>query len=172
MYLKIVGCPDENFKPYLKKAAHFFAKNLFSPQLSPHIYVLIKFDKTLDSHGSCEVADYETSRKPREFLINMNPGIGAPALFRTLAHEMVHVKQFAYQHTNASLSVWHKKEVDSDNLDYWFHPWEIEAYGLETSLVTKFSVEEKLWEVFEEFKNPEEPAKYEEIKWKTLESTK
>jgi len=57
-------------------------------------------------------------------------------------------------------------------LDYWFHPWEIEAYGLETSLVTKFSFEEKLWEVFEEFRNPEEPAKYEEIKWKTLESTK
>ena len=29
-----------------------------------------------------------------------------------------------------------------------------------------------LSEVFEEFRNPEEPAKYEEIKWKTLETTK
>ena len=172
MHLQIVDCPDEKFKPYLEKAAHFFAENLFSPQLSPRIYIIIKFDKSLEDHGSCEIYDYETSKKPREFQININPIIGAPALFRTLAHEMVHVKQFAYQQLSATLDVWHNEEVDSDNLDYWFHPWEIEAHGLEAGLIAKFSIKEKLWEIFEDFRNPEDPLKYEEIKWKILETTK
>jgi hypothetical protein len=166
MFLKIVGCPDVEFKPYLTRSAHFFAEKLFSKQLSPNIYVVVKFDNKMADHGSCEVVEYNGKNKPREFLIYIKDGIGAPATFRTLAHELVHVKQYAYGHTNDTLTIWHKKVVDSDNLDYWYHPWEIEAYGLETSLVTKFAIKEKLWEVFEDFKNPDEPQKYEEIKWK------
>lgn len=166
MFLKIIGCPDPEFKPYLTRAAHYFAEKLFSKQLSPHIFVIVKFDNKILDNGTCEVTGDNIKNKPREFLINIKEGLGAPLTFRTLAHELVHVKQFAYGHTNDTLTIWHKKVIDSDNLDYWFHPWEIEAYGLETSLVTKFAIKEKLWEVFEEFKNPDEPQKYEEIKWK------
>ena len=99
MFLKIVGCPDVEFKPYLARSAHFFAEKLFSKQLSPNIYVVVKFDNKMADHGSCEVVEYNGRNKPREFLIYIKDGLGAPATFRTLAHELVHVKQYAYGHT-------------------------------------------------------------------------
>jgi hypothetical protein len=39
MHLKIVGCPDENFKPYLKKAAIFKLKKTIARNKSVAIYI-------------------------------------------------------------------------------------------------------------------------------------
>jgi hypothetical protein len=79
---------------------------------------------------------------------------------------MVHVKQFAYNHTNDKLNRWHHMQVDSDNLDYWYHPWEIEAHGLEKGLLTKFAIKERLWEVLSEFRDPDKKSRKRKIKWK------
>jgi hypothetical protein len=67
-------------------------------------------------------------------------------MFKVLAHEMVHVKQHAKGEAKDKfkkdkyITVWFGEKYDDDT-SYWDQPWEIEAYGLENSLVAKFLVE-------------------------------
>jgi enoyl reductase-like protein len=55
-----------------------------------------------------------------------------------LAHEMVHVKQFARNEMDASLSRW-KSNRYAGNIDYWDQPWEKEARRLQFKLAEEFS---------------------------------
>lgn len=55
----------------------------------------------------------------------------------TLAHEMVHLKQYLRNEINWSLSVWKGKECDFD-ADYWNAPWEKEARKLQHKMVEAF----------------------------------
>lgn len=165
MQLSIVGCPDkERFRPYVKRAALFYSQNLISKKLLENIYLKIKFDKKLDVYGYASVEEYNDSGKPREFLIEINPNIGARDILETLAHEMVHVKQYAYSEMNESSTRWRGKKVDVE--DYWSEPWEIEAYGMSVGLFNKFVVKEQLWNVFENIQNPDTPINYEPLGWK------
>jgi len=77
----------------------------------------------------------------------------------------VHIKQFVYGETNEALTRWKGKKVSGD-IDYWFEPWEIEARGLELALFTKFAIEEKLWNVFKDVNNLDEPIEIEPLGWK------
>ena len=169
MKLSIVGCPDkERFRPYVKRAAIFFAEQLITKKMLENIYLRIKFDSKLEVYGYASVEEYNDSGKPREFCIEINPNIGAHDILETLAHEMVHVKQLIYHETNDELSVWKGKRVNSELVDYWHHPWEIDAHGREDGLLTKFAVHECLWEIFEGFKDPSLPILSKPIRWKKL----
>ena len=45
MKLRIYNCPDEDFKPYVEKAVHFFAKELItSTKLRNNCSIKVKFD--------------------------------------------------------------------------------------------------------------------------------
>jgi hypothetical protein len=151
--LRIVGCPDwKRFRPYIKRATHFYAQELISAKMLQNVFLKIQFDHTLDEYGYASVKECNLSNKPREFLIEINPVIGAKDILDTLAHEMVHIKQYVYGETNENLTRW-KGEVIAD-VDYFNHPWEIEAYGMSRGLLTKFVIKEQLWEVFEGIRNP------------------
>ena len=167
MQLSIVGCPDKKrFRPYVKRAALFYASELMSEKMLDNIFVRIKFNPKLEAYGYASVEDYNDSGKPREFEIELHPGIGAYDILKTLAHEMVHVKQYSYKETNESLTRWKGQRVDSDSIDYWVQPWEVEAHGYEAGLFTKFAIKEKLWEVFDKVCNPDAPIEPESIGWK------
>jgi len=168
MSIKIVGSPDKDFTPYIHRAGKFFSDSLLTKQMQDYTTIIVKFNKKLQDYGSAGVEGYNSRNMPREFLIEINPHIGAYNILKTLAHEMVHVRQFAYGHTNETLSKWHDLKIDSDDLDYWDHPWEIEAHGMEAGLLTKFAVQERLWEVLAEFRNPAEPVRKQKIKWKNV----
>jgi hypothetical protein len=166
MRLSIIGCPEkERFRPYVKRAVHFYAKNLMSEKMLENISIKITFRKGMDVYGYATVAERNDSGRAREFEIEINPVIGAHDILDTLAHEMVHVKQFAYSETNDSLTRWMGENVPEE-MDYYDEPWEIEAYGMSKGLLTKFAKEEKLWEIFEDFNNPDSPIDVEPIKWK------
>ena len=167
MKVKILNCPDKYFKPYVERAALFYAKELIhNTRIRNNCTTIIRFDSKSKNFGSCGAEGYNTKNEPREFLIEIHPGIGARDILETLAHEMVHVKQLVYHETNDELSVWKGKRVNSDLLDYWHHPWEIEAHGREDGLLTKFAMQECLWEVFEGFRDPTLPIVSRPIKWR------
>jgi hypothetical protein len=167
MKVKVTNCPDKNFKPYVERAVAFFAKELIpNTRIRNNCKIKVRFDGQLLDFGSCGAEGYNTRNEPREFLIEVHPGIGVYSILETLAHEMVHVKQLIHGETNDSLSMWRGKRIDSDKVDYWLHPWEIDAHGREAGLMTKFTVEEELWEVFQGFKNPNTPIVSIPIKWK------
>jgi len=167
MKIKIVNCPDTNFKPFIERAANFYSKELIkNTRIRNNCFTTIKFVKTLEEYGYASVEDYNTRKEPREFLIEIHPGIGARRILETLAHEMVHIKQFIYKETDDTLASWKGKSVNLNKIDYWEHPWEIDAHGRETGLLTKFVTHEMLWNVFDDFKNPSLPIVSVPIKWK------
>lgn len=169
MQLSIVGCPDKKrFRPYVKRAAIFYAEKLMTPKMLDNIFVRIKFDSKLDALGYAGVIDYNESNKPREFEIEINPLIGSHDILETLAHEMVHIKQYVYGETNEYGTRWRGQRINTENMDYYDEPWEIEAYGLSTGLFTKFAIKEKLWEVFSDVRNPDDILKPEPIAWKNI----
>jgi len=160
MQLSIVGCPDkQHFRPYVKRAAIFYAQELMSPRMLENIFIRIKFKK-IDAHGYASVTEFSPSNKPRQFEIEIHPGIGAKEILKTLAHEMVHIKQYATGDMNVNCTRWKGSKVESP--DYWTEPWEIEAYGTQPGLWVKFAKKEKLWEVFKGVSDPDSPIEIEE----------
>ena len=145
----------------------FYAEELMTTKMLENIYIKIKFDSKLDALGYAGVIDYNDSNKPREFEIEINPLAGSHDILETIAHEMVHIKQYAYGETNEYGTRWRGQRINK-NLDYYDEPWEIEAFGLSTGLFTKFVIKENLWEVFSDIRNPDDPLKPEPIAWKSI----
>jgi hypothetical protein len=169
MKLSIVGCPDkERFRPYVKAATKFYAEELISKKLLENIFIQIKFNKDIDVYGYASIEEFNDAGKPREFMIELNPNTSARDILDTIAHEMVHVKQYVYGETNENLTRWKGVPIDSDKVEYYSHPWEIEAYGMAVGLFTKFAIKECLWEVFEGIRNPAMPIRKESLGWKNF----
>ena len=149
MQLSIVGCPDKKrFRPFVKRAAQFYAKELISEKMLENIFVRIKFSKDLPAYGYASVEDYNESGKPREFEIELHSGIGGYDILKTLAHEMVHVKQYAKgemkDYVRLNKVKWKGKVYNERKIDYWDTPWEIEAHGREKGLYYKFLDSQKV----------------------------
>ncbi len=167
MNLKILNCPEESFKPFVERSIQFYAKELIiNTRIRNNCFTTVRFDSKINEYGFCSIEDYNSRKQPREFLIEVHPGLGARGILATLAHEMVHIKQYIEGETNEQLSTWRGKKINSDEVEYWSHPWEIDAYGREIGLLTKYVTAEHLWEVFSEFQNPTAPLVPKPIKWK------
>ena len=167
MQLSIVGCPDkQQFRPYVKRAALFYAQELIKPKMLENIFLRIKFNPKIDAHGYASVIEFSRSNKPRQFEIELHPGIGAGEILKTLSHEMVHIKQYVHGEVNIDLTRWKGSRVDQP--DYWFQPWEIEAYGMQAGLFTKFAKQEKLWNIFEDVSNPDDNIENIPLGWKNI----
>lgn len=166
MKLSIIGCPEKKkFRPYVKKAALFYADLLFTQKMTENLFLQIKFNKKIDVFGYASITGYNDSGKPRDFLVELNPNVAAYDILKTLAHEMVHVKQYAYSEMDEKGTRWKGSHIDPSKTDYWTEPWEVEAYGLEPGMFTKFAVKEKLWTVFKNVTNPNDAIKLEPLGW-------
>ena len=167
MQLSIIGCPDrKRFAPYVKRAVKFYAEQLMTKKMVENIYIQLRFNDKIDAYGYAEITEYNLAGKARGFEIEIHPGIGAAEILKTIAHEMTHIKQYVYGETNDTLTRWKGAHIDSDKVDYWVHPWEIEANGYESGLFSQFAIKEKLWEVFEHVRNPDAPVETKELGWK------
>lgn len=166
MKIKIVNCPDRDFKPYVEEAISFYAEQLIPDgRIRNRCTTKVRFNHKISDYGVASVEACNAKNQPRKFLIEIHPGIGVRAILETLAHEMVHVKQYIMGETNDQLSVWRGRKLDSDAIDYWDHPWELDAYGREPGLSYKFVTQNQLWDVFPDFRNPELPIITKPIMW-------
>jgi hypothetical protein len=103
--------------------------------------------KNLEEDGFCCIEDYNKSGKPREFTIEIDKSLNLKTMLLVLAHECVHVKQYATGELDDNLSVWRGRKVNSDKVPYWEHPWEIEAYGREKGLYVRFAEKHQLGKI-------------------------
>ena len=159
------GHPDERFNEYVQRASQFYAEQLFPKQLLRHIVVTVKFNKHLDAFGYTNVEKRNSKNKAREFLIELHPYISGKEILKALAHEFVHVKHYVYEELNEEQTQWKGESFDSDAVDYYELPWEIEAHGRETGLFTSFAKKESLWNVLENVYNPDTPVEPVPIGW-------
>jgi hypothetical protein len=110
-------------------ALDFFADLLLTKQLKKHIILYVKFRKTMDCLGLVCIENTNSSSKPREFTMEINRQQSAKEILHTMAHEMVHVRQYAYGNLNEEATYWCGKTY-ARNLKYSEQPWEIEANSI------------------------------------------
>ena len=151
MIVRTKGRPDKIPTKLCKEAVRFYGKHLLGPRLFSKVEVLLDFTEKLDPHIHATCMWEDNNRKSREFILSVNPILGKRSMLMTLAHEMVHVKQYAkgelVDFTNKDCMIkcrWKGDLYDlKKNDDYWEHPWEIEAHGREKGLYLKFVWEEE-----------------------------
>lgn len=125
-----------------KEALNFFASCLFTPQMNRHLEVTVCFKKNMgDHHGMVSVEDYNVIGSPRHFLIEIRKDDKEEEIIKTLAHEMVHVRQYVRSELNEEMTYWRGRKVNSDEIPYSEQPWEIEAEQQGQELYRKFCFE-------------------------------
>ena len=128
---------SEQLQQEVCDAVNFFSDHLFSTKLSKHLVIELELKSYFKDHGDCEVIEYNSQRKPRSFKIRLRKKKSYKSLIKTLAHELVHVKQFALGEMSEFHDRW-RDGVDYKDTEYFDLPWEIEARMMEHVLYDKY----------------------------------
>ena len=138
MYVDIEGGTVSQ-KFYVESIMRFCHEKLMPRMKTLVIDVYIKNFGADDSCGYCMPVD--SGKNPRHFAIELSKTQRLRALLETVAHEMVHVKQYARNELKENAGVgkhlW-KGDWVSDTLDYYDLPWEVEAHGRERGLYIRY----------------------------------
>ena len=143
MLLHIRGSNQYNRK-LVSRATWWYAEKLMSNRLMSGLEIDINLRKNLIDKEDCEgTATWEDENsRPKEFTIELDVTYSIRDALITLAHEMVHIKQWAkgemYEYLKSGLIRFHKTKFDVDNIDYWDYPWEVEAFGKQLGLFVRF----------------------------------
>jgi hypothetical protein len=124
-------------------AMTYFANRLLSPQMQRNVGVRVVIRRTMPVLGITIIDDYNESGLPRRFTIEMDGKQDSEEKLRTLAHEMVHIKQYCKKELNEEMTKWKGQSVDSDSMDYDDQPWEIEAHTLGDKLYEEFKCQQQ-----------------------------
>lgn len=154
MRLQIDG-GTEIHRRHCRQFARFFSNRFFSKDLNKQINVKLKIiRKTIINYeDDCANVEWmDNNRQPRRFTIHINvpPKPSLKYIIGTLAHEMVHVKQFVKNElvdlpsTDYNVSMFKNKKYNLNRVSYFDQPWEIEAYGRERGLTREYFEKVKL----------------------------
>lgn len=145
MHIKTIGKPLHVSLSLSKKAVIFYGKYLIgNGKLYNNLKLTIQFEKMSsmsDDYAYCDWVDDNNLR--REFVIGIDRSLNKKETMLALAHEMVHLKQYARGemkdiHHPVRMVKWQGERYLYEEMDYWECPWEIEAYGREKGLYLKF----------------------------------
>ena len=140
----------KNQKKYSKSMAYFCAKKLMHKNLADNISVKIILRNTLhtEQNNLGTVIWEDDSYKPRKFTMEIDTSVRLRRVLESVAHEMVHIKQFARGEMRdlmvAEKVSWLGASYHRHSMDYFDQPWEIEAHGRELGLFIRWAEENKL----------------------------
>lgn len=153
MLITVTGA-SKKLSLQLMDAARFYASVLLDPRTVKNIVLDIEVTSSLETMGYC--ADEDGTKNPRWFTISLKRQ-DLLEMFKTLAHEMVHLKQHAKNELRDVTKIpkkgkiekitlwqgqpWKPKKGEDPDYD---SPWEIEAYGREVGLVNRYYKEKEL----------------------------
>lgn len=145
MNLTIEGKLTKLSKSEALLATDIFAKKLMTSRMVNTLSINIIF-KPMPVFKGLSAWVYDNDR-PKDFEILINNKHGKKMQLLTLAHEMVHVKQWATGQMKDLVMKrntvrYNNKYYDAEE-DYFFQPWEVEAFGLETGLYLHFKEQQK-----------------------------
>lgn len=136
MYISFVNKIDSSRQTLIESAVVFFADYLISKRCCKTLEIDIHITNST-ADGFCEYND--SNINPRSFTIELDKNLTGSELIKTIAHEMVHVKQYVkgelkerykprYHH------LWYNKKVTVNDNNYNDVPWEVEARNFEIKL--------------------------------------
>ena len=148
MIISISGA-SKSQKKHISSIVNFCIKNMMPRMTNIEIQVKLKVLKG-NVYGYCLAdpeGDAERGDRPRVFELEVEKNLPLRKLLETIAHEMVHVKQYArgelYEGSRTSQHRWQGKWLKKDP-KYWDQPWEIEAHGREPGLFIQWAEANKL----------------------------
>ena len=147
MYLEVKGGTKTKRK-LAESIAKFCATKLMSTRLANTLEITIELvpnlGKKVGVYGDCIWED--KPNRPKEFTVRVDSKMTPRHVVETIAHEMVHVKQFArnelYEPSAKQGSRWKGEWLSPRQKcvkDYWDQPWEIEAHGRECGLFVRWA---------------------------------
>ena len=146
MILDIKGSSKKDRK-HIEESSYFFEKLLYKrrlPTLQLNIRLIDRLKETEGVEADCVWEDRRIN--PREYTIRLNTSSGRSKMITSLAHEMVHVKQYSIgelRDSNESTDIvyWMGNRYDCNKTHYYDWPWEIEASGREHGLYVRYMYE-------------------------------
>jgi len=147
LYIEGYRSHNKELNRALGSAALYYGVVLLGTRMAKNIYLEIKLTKDLKkkekAYGYCHIIDHSLSR-PREFMIELDASMKYKfdQILTWLAHEMVHLKQFARGELcdyETGRVQW--KSRSFGRVHYDDQPWEKEAYRLEDELYEMFAEE-------------------------------
>jgi hypothetical protein len=149
MQINVIGGKQYQ-KDYVRSMIEYCAKMLMSSRLANKLEITCHLDKNFikktGNTGECGWEDDNV--RPKEFELTVDSSLKLRNLLTVVAHEMVHVKQFARGEMKDLLTVnkvsWQGKQYNNEDINYWDRPWEIEAHGRETGLFIRWAEKNNL----------------------------
>lgn len=146
MQIRTRGIPDNVPRSLCKESLKFYANELLGKRLSKNIKICLVFEKLPNVvNALCQWED--DNHKCRSFIIIANKNLNKKTMLISLAHEMVHVKQYAKgelkDYLRSNNVKWKNRVFCLDTVEYWFSPWEKEAYKNDKILYEKFKQRNK-----------------------------
>lgn len=129
-------------KKEFRFAARFMLRHMLDEEVHETLHLtIVNTDMTKTGYLALT-----QGKSPKKYLIKMDPNLGRPKTLRTLAHELVHVKQFVNQELGMNQLVrkgnphtyWNGELYDETEISQWDYPWEIEANGREEGLYQRY----------------------------------
>lgn len=141
MHLSVKGKSKSLTLSETRFATRFFINLLFkdSPDIVPELEIDVYFQRMVDK-GACNVED-DRDHDPRYFSFDVDNRLSRRQSLRTIAHEAVHAWQFAtnqLKYKNDKRIVWKRKAIDTELVEYWDLPSEIDAFGREEGLYIRY----------------------------------
>ena len=125
---------------------HYCADKL---KIKDSVVIDVEFSKSLyKEDGLLGEVDFDDSNhKPKEFTITVDGTGSKRKIMETIAHEMVHVKQYSKGElvdlSRSNSTRWQNNIINKDT-NYWDQPWEIEAHGKELGLFIRWAEDTEL----------------------------
>lgn len=139
--ITIHGIKDKRRRKLFRVLTRWMIKNEVGPRINIEIELKLTNLREIEKcAGICEWSD--DSIRPRAFLIHIDNEQSLREQLRTLAHEMVHVRQYAknelydYQ-SDFAKTRFRNKIYDCLKVKYKDQPWEKEAYNLQTPILRR-----------------------------------
>ena len=141
MHIRTKGIPDNVTRSLCKESIRYYGKELLGTRLYKNISVFLVFEKMPNPiNALCQWQD--DNHRCREFIIIVNKALNKKQTLIALAHEMVHVKQYAKgelkDYLRADEVKWQNRVFRLEKVKYWSAPWEKEAYKKDKILYEAF----------------------------------
>ena len=150
MFITVTGSGSKK-RDMAGDIAHWVAMHLM-PRLQNKLYVDIQLIPRLTEKERLSgdaIWEDDSCNRPREFTVRIDSTQSLQDMLMTIAHEMVHVKQYArgeLKDFSRSIKIckWKGETLEQDKINYYDLPYEIEAHGREKGLFIRW-FEQSRW---------------------------
>ncbi len=141
MNIEFVKVRRKKNRLLMTEAIELFAFTLLHPRTVEVLDIIVEMKDLGHADGYCGWED--SNINPRSFTIELDKKLAGSELIKTIAHEMVHLKQFAKGELKERFKptychIWHGDIVDVGLDNFYEVPWEVEAREMEEDLFLLF----------------------------------